>query len=160
LWANSELGFDFGTEMKREKRKRNIIILGMLLFCAAAAISQVKEISGFNIPDYDEKKVLKSQLSGDKARFESDDRIIISNLKIESFSDEQVDMTVTAPHCIYDRDAKTASSDSRIRIERENLVITGRDFKYESENKVFTINKDVKVVLASPDMDIESGEEQ
>lgn len=138
--------------------------LRLTLFCVLAVAAtmvyaEMKEITGFNIPDYDEKNNLESQLSGAKARFLTDDRIEIDALKIESFDNGKVEMTVTSPHCIYHRDAKKAESESSIRIERENMVITGSDYEYNSGKELFKIQKDVKVVLANRDVESTLGED-
>jgi hypothetical protein len=112
-----------------------------------AALAQMKEISGFKVPDYDEQNNLKSQLSGDKALIGAGDEIEIINVKIETFKADEVDLTITSPHCLYNRARKTVQSPSRIRIERDNMVITGEDYRYDSNGEVFEIRKDVKVVL-------------
>ncbi|MFO8089857.1 MAG: LPS export ABC transporter periplasmic protein LptC [Desulfatiglandaceae bacterium] len=136
-----------------------IVLIGLTVFLAAFSFAEPREITGFEIPEYDEENNLESLLSGEKARFGDTSEVVIDGLKIETFKDEVVEMTVTAPHCIYNRQEKTVKSDSRIRIEREEMVITGKDFEYNAGKELFKINKDVKVVLANRNLNIEAGGE-
>lgn len=132
--------------------KLAISALLVLLF-ASVCVSQMREIIGFRVPEYDEENRLKSELSGDMARFVGEDEVHITNLKIETFKDDQVDTRATSPECIYYRSTRNVESESSIVLERENMVITGRDYFYDHVNNVFTIKRDAKVVIKTGDDD-------
>ncbi len=131
--------------------RKRVVLTGVLLMVVAVSFSQVKELTGFEIPDYDKENNLKSILSGDSAVPKGEDEITISNLKINSYDAGEINMIMTAPHCIYNKKTRIAKSKSRIKIDRKDMVITGEDFEYDSKSKIFKINKDVKVVLTRPD---------
>jgi len=134
--------------MKAGVRMQKRLVLAVLTVLASTAVlSQVREITGFMVPELDKDNNLKSQVSGAKARYGDGDTVQISDLKIETFKDGDVDMTISSPECIYDRKTRIAQSESRVRIDRENMVITGEDYVYDSDKKTFEIKKDVKVVL-------------
>lgn len=125
-----------------------MLLIFLAAFAATLVFSQTREVRGFVVPELDENNNLKSQISGAHARYEGD-LVHISELKIESFEDGEVDMTISSPKCLYNRATKVAQSKSRVRIERENMVITGEDYIYASEGRVFEIKKDVKVVMVN-----------
>lgn len=134
--------------MKAGVNMRKRVVLTVLMALVATVVSsQVREVIGFRVPELDEENRLKSQVSGDKARFEGDGAVHISGLKIETFEDGRIDMTISSPECTYDRNTRIAQSKSRVRIDRENMVITGEDYVYDSGKRTFEIKKDVKVVL-------------
>lgn len=126
---------------------KKLLIICYSTVLAGVALSQMREITGFKVPDYDEDNNLISQISGDKALFREDGQVELTNLKIETFEENTLETTITSPICVYDREKKTAQSQSKIRIERENMVITGENYLYDSERSNFEIRKDVKVVL-------------
>lgn len=120
-----------------------VIVVGAAWF----SLAQIDEITGFRVPEYDEDGNLKSQIYGDFAKIRDDDRIEITNLKIEMYNDDEIDILVTAPHCLYDQKSRRAHSESRVRIARDNTVITGEDFSWDMKEQRFVILKNAKVVL-------------
>jgi len=132
------------------------LVLGFLLPALAQEVGQ--QISGFKIPDYDEQMKLSSMLFGDHAEIMPSGSVEIRNLKLEYYEDEAVAMRITAPNCTYDRRKNRARSDGRIRISRDDMVVTGEDFEFDVKNENFLVKKNAKVVLRNLGRTKQSGE--
>lgn len=134
------------------------IAAGVLVGAAWFSLAQIDEIAGFRVPEYDENGNLKSQIYGDFAKIRDNDQIEITNLKIEMYRDGAIDILVTAPHCIYDQKSNRAHSESRVRIARDNTVITGEHFSWDMKEQHFVILKNAKVVLKNLRNRMDEGE--
>jgi hypothetical protein len=137
-------------------------ILATALPVGGQDLDEGQTLRDFRIPEYDESMQLKSQLFGELARIMEDGTVRITNLKIEFYKEGKIEMTVTAPQCTYDRGKKAASSESTVRIARENMVVTGKGFSWSVDDEAFRIDSKVKVVLKDikKGMETSEGEEQ
>ena len=124
---------------------------------AAAQLERGQKVGGFRVPEYDENGQLKSQLYGDYAQVITEDKVKVTNLKIEMFKNGEVETRVTAPHCIYNRRSNTAASPGSIRIARGNMVITGSTFMWSATNQVFVIETNARVVFRDVRRQMKSG---
>ena len=136
-----------------------IILAAGFVLAAVAADTDVQTLSGFRVPEYDEEGNMKSQLFGDLAQFLPNGIVRISNLKIEFYKGEDVDMRVTSPECDYGEKTKEAESESSVRIARGNMVVTGKGFTWKSNKERLVIRSDAKVVLKDVRKNIDVGEE-
>ena len=132
------------------------LMLGLCL-PAYAADEDAQTVTCFRVPEYDEQNNLKSELFGDFAKILPDGVIEITKLKVDLYSDGKIDVTVTAPKCKYDQKNSTADSDSEIRIARENMVVTGVGFTFNSHDQRFQIMKQARVVLKEAQKSMETG---
>lgn len=145
-----------------------IFLLGGLLFFPVTAESQrrmaedIQTIRGFEVPEFDRENRLQSRLFGELARLLPSGMVDITGLRVEFYDDNrEVEMTVSAETCLYDRNTRGASSDADIRIARDNMVITGRGFVWDAEEERFEIHEDAKVVFRDLPMGMgEEGEEE
>jgi hypothetical protein len=131
-----------------------------VLFVAFAARAQQdagQTVKGFRVPEYDDNNNLKSELFGDFARVLPDGVIEITQLKINVHNEGKVDMTVTAPKCVYNQKDGLAKSDSAVRISRENMVVTGTGFNWTGQARRFEILSQVKVVLKDAHKQMDTG---
>ena len=119
---------------------------------------QTQTVAGFRVPEYDENNQLKSRLFGDFARILPDGIIEITRLKIDFFTEGRAHMTVTSPLCVYNQKDNTARSDSDIRIERENLLITGTGFWWSAKEERFEIFRQSRVEIKGALKQMETGE--
>lgn len=141
---------------------RRWMIWGLLLALGLgpAARAQDKDnrtVTGFRVPEYDAESHLKSELFGDFAKVLPDGIIEITRLKIDFYSGDRVDMTVTAPQCRYNQRLSKADSDGDVRIVRENMDVTGVGFSWAGREERFKIFSQVKVVLKEARSRIETG---
>jgi hypothetical protein len=160
--------------LKRVQRARSsdpmkrFLVIASALTCFSVAVlmvagedegeEDVQFIQGFTVPDYDDQMNLKSKLHGDYANIHPNGIVDIKNLMIEFFNKEKVNMRVTAPQCTYDRRNKKASSERTVRIAREDMVVTGKGFAWNSDKERFVISTNVKVVLRNVRSNMKSGD--
>lgn len=107
-------------------------------------------IMGLRLPlGYHENGQLRAQLKAEKASVRENGKIFASNITSEFFTVEgKLDIVMTADDCLYDKLAKTATSDAHVRVERKGVVITGRGYEWDSSNQVVCVTNDVRVVIS------------
>jgi len=140
------------------------MLVGSLILCLSVrAQSTAKELSqaiplggdsqmkGFRVPSYDDKSVMTSQIFGELAKVLPDGNIEITGLKLEFYSyvgEERItDMTVTSPLCFFNRARGVVVSESDVRISRNEMVVTGKGFRYSNDKQELKILHDSRVVL-------------
>lgn len=130
-----------------------MVLAVVLLPVGAQAQSSFEVIEDFEVPIYNKEGKLESMMIGEKAQIGNRDRIKITNLKVEAYEKakdggaSEVALRLTAPTCDYLTKTKNAESDGAVRIEREEMIITGKGFTWEAEKQRVVIHNDVKVVL-------------
>ena len=129
------------------KTVRNFLLIFALCGMAGAQDPNVQSLSGFELPEYDTEGKMVRHIFGDMAEVLPDGLIRISNLRVDLFKDEQVEMKVIAPRCELNQDTRQAVSDGPVRIIRDNMVVTGRGFDFSNEKERIQIMHDTKVVL-------------
>ena len=123
-------------------------IAAFSMFTPMGWAEEAAVMSGLVIPvKYDEAGNVKIQLIAGFAKIKAGAPVYIKDLTVEYLDGEEVEMTVTAPECLYFRENKAARSKSHVKIERENLIVTGQDFKWDADKEVFQIFQDARVEL-------------
>ena len=123
------------------------------------------QMKGFRVPTYDDENVMTSQIYGETARVLPDGNVEITGLRMEFYSyegEERItDMTVTSPLCYFNRTRGVVISDSDVRISRDQMVVTGKGFRYSNKNQELKILSNSKVVLkgaTSKGLEVKTGE--
>ncbi|MCX7825217.1 MAG: LPS export ABC transporter periplasmic protein LptC [Verrucomicrobiae bacterium] len=105
-------------------------------------------VHGFKVPEYDAKGQLVWQMFGDRARLElASGKVEVEQMRLELFRGGQVDTTMRSPKCLFDRAAKTASSDQPVEIVATNMVMTGKGFDWNAAESRMRIHNDVTVTI-------------
>ena len=137
-----------------------IVFFGVVALGLLAYAEDLQTIEGFSVPEYDKNGNLTTQLFGDFAEILPRGKVKITNLKIEFYDDDKIEMRVTAPQCDYDQKRKSAKSDSSVRIARGNMIVTGVGFEWDSKHERLEIYNQAKVVLKSVRQHVERGEKK
>lgn len=140
---------------------RCIMALAMAVLLAGVAQGEdLQTLTGFSVPEYDKQGNMTSQLFGDFAEFLPGGMVKISNLKIEFYDGDEVNMRITAPKCNYHQKKKEAESDSSVRISRDSMIVTGVGFKWESGRERLQIRSQARVVLKNVREKMKTGESE
>lgn len=142
------------------KKAWNLLLIFALCGLAAAQDPNVQSLSGFELPEYDADGKIIRHIFGDMAEMLPGGLIRISNLRVDIYKDEQVDMKVIAPRCELDQQSKQAVSDGPVRIIRDNMVVTGRGFDFSNEKERIQIMHDTRVVLKGFQSKVDRGEKK
>ncbi len=108
---------------------------------------QRNEIRGFEIPEFDDEGRLKMRIRGERAILLPQDRYDIFNLVLEFYRDGKLDTRVESPRCLYDRAAGTGVSEEKVRIEMNDMTITGEDYEVDRNRERFVIRRNARVEL-------------
>ncbi len=127
-------------------------ILAAALACGTvpavwAQVSKTQTIERFKVPEFDANGVKKSEIFGERAEIPPDGKVKITGLKIFLYKDGEVDATLSASECTFDRAQKLAFSNGDVTIERGKMKVTGKGFRWSSENQHIEILNAVHVVL-------------
>ncbi len=159
--------------LKAQGSWKNVIAKYMVVIAAALAIAAVADaqeakktaagetpappkqtdeatgfIEKFEVPERDEEGNLRWKLSGDKAQIRADGIMNVINARAEFYSSNRVEMIFSSPSCVLDRLNKRAETDAPVRIEREDLLVTGNGAEWSDENSTFIVRSNVRVVLS------------
>lgn len=104
-------------------------------------------IEKFEVPERDEAGNLKWKLSGDRATFRPDGLMDIINARAELYSSNRVSLIFTTPILVLDRANNRAATDAPVRIERDNLILTGVGGEWSGSNTTVTVLKNVQTVI-------------
>jgi hypothetical protein len=148
-------------------RNRAISAIGagaaVLLGLALAVHGQGKDsqtLTSFRVPEFDDAGKMKSQIFGDYAEVMPNGVIKITKLTMEFYKGDEVEMRVTAPKCIYDKDRGGAASESDVKIERENMEVTGTGFLWDGKKERLQIFTNTQVVLKEVRKHINAGDKK
>lgn len=105
-------------------------------------------ITGFSIPEVDDTGELKWKVLGDYARFNPHGGPAdITRLRMEMYKGTNVDMVLTSPQCLYDREKREAETEAPVQITGKDLFVTGNGFFWSGTNNLLVIRRDARVVL-------------
>lgn len=137
----------------RNVRKSFIMtLLTMAILLPVVLFSQERyqKVKNAKIPEYDEEGNLKSIVYADMASIPKKagaTKVQIEGLRIEMFKDNEVDVTIEAKSCVYDRKAREATSQDAVKISSAQFDITGSVFEYDGLRQRFTIYENATVKL-------------
>ena len=107
-------------------------------------------IEKFEVPQRDEAGNLKWKLSGDRATIRPDGLMDIHNARAEFYTSNKVDMVFTSPVCLLDRLNNRAATEAPVRIERENMIVTGIGGDWDGNTGSLTVRRNVQVIIKNP----------
>jgi hypothetical protein len=128
-----------------------------LAVAASGVRAQQGRATDFSATEYYEaprQRQVKSILSGAEAVAKPGRSriLIIKQLKVQTFApDGQPGMVVTAPECVYDEKAGTASSPGPLQVRNADgtFLVTGEGFLWRQTNSSLTISNQVRTVIES-----------
>jgi hypothetical protein len=107
-------------------------------------------VGRFEVPEYTDEGVKKSELTGESAKLTGGIAEITGfTIRFYEMGTTNVKMKVSAPECAYDQRRRLAKSPTAVRIEAENMVVTGEDFAWDGSRELFKIFKNAKVVISN-----------
>jgi hypothetical protein len=136
------------------------LLVPALLACGTVSFAQQlggmedREIDDFRIPEFDANGILKSEIFGRKAKMLQDSKIRITGLQIimykkrvEFSTSNVVDAVLSSDHCTVDQKTKDAFSNAEMKIVRDNVVITGRGFRWSAASQRIEILNNFHMVM-------------
>jgi hypothetical protein len=151
-----------GGGMRLDHRTRRFFVRACLLMAAGAAIAgmvMVQEVSaqgesteflGLSVPlEYHTNGNIRVNLMARVAKVDAvGDNIKAKNVRYEIFTlAGELDVLVAADAVNYSKKKGKADSESRVRVEKKGVVITGEGFTLDATNQVVSIKSNVVVVL-------------
>ncbi|MEI8062479.1 MAG: HAD hydrolase family protein [Verrucomicrobiota bacterium] len=104
-------------------------------------------IEKFEVPQRDTNGNLQWKLTGDRATFRPDGLMDILNTRAEFYASNQVNLVFTTPICVLDRANNRAATDAPVRIERENMSLTGLGADWSGSNTTILVRHNVQMII-------------
>lgn len=110
-------------------------------------------IEGINVPYYDEDGELQARLFGGFAKLLDDEKVEVTNIRIDVYDEGRVIMTIYAPQCFTaldetdDEKVLSVYSGGDVLIEMEQMTVAGRGFRFSSAQNRFEILEDSRVLI-------------
>jgi len=106
-------------------------------------------IEKFEVPQRDDEGNLKWKLLGERAVIRPDGLMDIQNARAEFYTSNVVDMVFSSPTCLLDRVNNRATTDDHVRIDRQNMVLTGIGGEWDGNNSTLVIRSNVTVIITN-----------
>jgi len=106
-------------------------------------------IEKFEVPQRDEDGNLKWKLIGERAVIRPDGMMDIQNARAEFYTTNKLDMVFSSPTCRLDRANNHAVTQDRVRIDRENMVLTGIGGEWNGDTSSMVIRSNVCVIITN-----------
>lgn len=106
-------------------------------------------IEKFEVPQRDNDGNLKWKLLGERAVIRPDGLMDIQNARAEFYTSNKVDMVFSSPTCLLDRANNHATTTDHVRIDRENMVLTGIGGEWDGNTSSMVIRSNVCVVITN-----------
>ena len=104
-------------------------------------------IEKFEVPQRDANGNLQWKLTGDRATFRADGLMDVLNTRAEFYSSNKVSLVFTTPICVLDRANNRAATDAPVRIERENMTLTGVGGEWSGSNTTILVRHNVQMII-------------
>ena len=99
------------------------------------------------MPERDENGNLKWKLNGARATIRPDGLLNIQNARAAIYTSNKVDMVFSSPTCLLDRVNSHATTDDHVRIDRENMVLTGIGGEWNGNKSSMVIRPTTNSIL-------------
>jgi 3-deoxy-D-manno-octulosonate 8-phosphate phosphatase (KDO 8-P phosphatase) len=106
-------------------------------------------IEKFEVPQRDEDGNLRWKLLGERAVIRPDGLMDIQNARAEFYTSNKVDMVFSSPTCLLDRVNNHATTVDHVRIDRENMVLTGIGGEWDGNTSSMVIRSNVCVIITN-----------
>jgi 3-deoxy-D-manno-octulosonate 8-phosphate phosphatase (KDO 8-P phosphatase) len=106
-------------------------------------------IEKFEVPERDENGNLKWKLNGDRALIRPDGLMDVINARAEFYTNNRVAMVFITPSCLLDRVNSRATTDDPVRIERDDMIVTGIGGDWDGAKSSLSIRSNVQVIIVN-----------
>jgi 3-deoxy-D-manno-octulosonate 8-phosphate phosphatase (KDO 8-P phosphatase) len=106
-------------------------------------------IEKFEVPQRDDDGNLKWKLIGERAVIRPDGMMDIQNARAEFYTTNKLDMVFSSPTCLLDRANNRATTQDHVRIDRENMVLTGIGGDWDGNKSSMVIRSNVCVIITN-----------
>lgn len=107
-------------------------------------------LEGVKLPfEYFDNGSVKSKLEADRAVISQDQKVITAeSVKYTIMNEDNTTNTVlTTPKCIFNKIKGRGETDADVRLEREDIVMTGRGMEFDLRSGTVTLLNDVNVEI-------------
>lgn len=126
-----------------------LLTAGLRGTSAHAQPSSVGVVTNFNLTDYfpaPNQRQMKFKLTGTEARPQPGDRVLLTNMKLQSFRlNGEREIVIEAPECLYDKPARRAGSPGRLQVQSGDgrFRIAGEGFVWLQDEKSLVISNNI-----------------
>ena len=130
---------------------------GLLLAAAADAqtprVTAPAPVKGYSISIFSDEGYQNMHVKGAKADVINPEKIVVTGLVLTLFSGDaaqDVDTVLLSPEAIVQPETELVTGPSSVRLIRDELELTGEDWRYEHGAKRILIHKNARIVFRAP----------
>lgn len=133
-----------------------LALLGAAETSLRAQPAQIGVGSNFNLTDYypfPNQRQMKFKLTGTEARPLAGEKVLIKNMKLQSFRPNgDREIVIEAPECLYDRPARQAGSPGPLQVQSGDgrFRIAGEGFAWRQDEKQLVISNNIRSTIQQP----------
>lgn len=124
--------------------KLKYLLFALITLSLTAQEKETIQTKKFSVPEYDDKGKLNCVINGDQGKIFGKEAHITGVFVEIHHKDSPLHLTT--PKCKYLLDKKRCSSNEDVKIKGDGVVITGKGFDIDNNDKKIFIRSNVKVV--------------
>lgn len=106
------------------------------------------EVKGIRVPTYDVHGAKQIDFFAEQARRVDENNVRMTDVSIHFFNDEGArDIQVSLPVAVFNMDTQLLGSDKRVRIERDDFVISGDKMVFHLGTRQGKLTGDIKMLI-------------
>ncbi len=117
---------------------------------AAPEIKAAAPVKNFRLPTFTAQGFRHTILRADEARLPDPARIDLVEMELTLFTglaDEQIEAMLAAPSATFFPEKLLATGSDTVRVERNDLTLTGADWSYDHAARKVVIKRDAHVIF-------------
>lgn len=114
-------------------------------------------VKGYSVSFFSDEGYRSMQVKGATADLSNSDRVVVTGLVLTQFSGDatqEVDTILLSPEAVVEPGPEVATGPSSVRLIRDDLELTGEDWRYEHASKRILIHKKARIVFQAPLADL------
>lgn len=108
-------------------------------------------VHGIKVPHRDEKGRLVMVLEADIANKLDDQRIEMTNMKVDAFDEDGKKIHIELPSSIFNLDTRVLMGSTHALIRREDFEITGDSLEFNTKTRYGKVRGNVKMIILTAD---------
>lgn len=157
----------FRSARSLQRKRRIVVVVGLAVaawfFVAGGVHAQTPRVSapapvkGYSISFFSEEGYQAVHVKGATADVSNPEKIAVTGLVLTLFSgdaSQEVDTVLLSPEAVVQPNTELVTGPSSVRLIRDDVELTGEDWRYEHDAKRILIHKNARIVFRAPLTDL------
>ncbi|HEX2100723.1 MAG TPA: hypothetical protein VHF69_08675 [Candidatus Synoicihabitans sp.] len=133
-----------------------VVLVGLAALAPNPFVAQVPQISSpapvknYSISFFSEQGFHSMLIRGGAANLQDPRNIVVSNLTLTRYSGDssrRVETVILSPEAVLQPETQVVTGPAAVRLVRDELELTGEDWRYEHHGKKILIRRNARIVF-------------